>query len=105
MIEGPDDFDVFFDPDDFGETFGYALAAGGGEDVTGIFTSAHTVAAAGEWSGVSTVAPVLTLAESGLPAGAGQGDTVTRQTDAALYRVADIQPDGSGLVRLILERL
>ncbi len=103
-IEDAADLALFFDPDVFGEVVGYVLAAGGGFDVAGIYTDAHTTAAGGEFPGVSTITPVLTLAAASLPAGAGQGDQVSR-ADGSLFRVADIQPDGSGLVRLILERV
>jgi hypothetical protein len=103
MIEDADDLAVFFDPDVFGEVAAYALAGGGGADVAGIYADAQTAAAGGAWPGVSTVTPVFTVAAAALPPGAAQGDQLTR-SGGLLYRVLDIQPDGSGLVRLLLER-
>lgn len=102
-IEGPDEFAVFFDAEVFGETASYARAVGPAVPIAGIFTAAHSAAAPmGDWPGVSTTAPVFTCAAAGLPAGAAAGDTITR--GAAVWTVRDIQPDGTGLARLILER-
>lgn len=104
-IETADDADIFFDVQVFGEVFGWALAAGGGDDVNGIWSDEHTIAAAGDFSGVSTVAPMIKTSPDLLPAGAGVEDTVTREASGFLYRVADIQPDGTGHVAVILERI
>ncbi|MBP7001715.1 hypothetical protein [Amaricoccus sp.] len=103
-IEDADDFAVFFDPDGFGSLGSYALAAGSpAVEVGGIFTAAHAVAAPlGDWPGVSTSTPVFTCRAAMLPAGAGDGDTLT--LGATAWTVRSIQPDGTGLARLILER-
>lgn len=103
-IEGDGDFDVFFDPADFGSTGTYA---GGSPPATvalaGIFANAHAVAAPlGDWQGVSTSAPLFTCRASVLPAGARDGDTLT--LGGTVWTVRDVQPDGTGLARLILER-
>nr|WP_125459063.1 hypothetical protein [Oceanicella actignis] len=71
-------------------------------DLAGIFTAAHAAAGAGDWPGASTVQPVLTVAAADVPDGAGQGDKV--DISGAQWRAADLQPDGTGLVRVILER-
>lgn len=105
-IEGAAEMAVFFDPDVFGEMVGYVLAgagAGRGFDVEAIFTAPHRTVAEGAFGGVSTIAPEMVTAAANLPAGAGQGDEVSR-ANGNLYRVADLQPDGAGLVRVILER-
>ena len=71
--------------------------------ITGIFTNAHAVAAPlGDWPGVSTSTPLFTCRAAALPAGAGDGDTLTLGGTA--WTVRGIQPDGTGLARLILER-
>lgn len=103
-VEEPGDADIFFDPEVFGETFGYVLAAGGGDDVDGIWQDPHTVAAAGEFGGVSTTAPMFTTDIASLPVGYGPGDQVSR-SNGNLYRVTDTQPDGAGHIAVILEKV
>lgn len=98
------DWSVFFDPGDWGRSATYV---GGAPVVTralpGILRAAHEEAAPADgWPGVSTVAPVYSCRAADLPPGAGAGDGFT--LDGATYEVRDIQPDGTGLARLILER-
>lgn len=105
MIEDADDMAVFFDAEAFGEFAGYVLAdESDTADIEGIYQDAHAIAAPGDFAGVSTTAPTFTTAQIYLPAGAGKGDMLSRPT-GELFTVEDIQPDGTGLVRLILERL
>jgi hypothetical protein len=104
VIEDAGDFEVFFDAEVFGEAASYT---GGSPPatvaITGIFTNAHAVAAPlGDWPGVSTLAPLFTCRAAAQPAGAGEGDTLTLGGTA--WTVRGIQPDGTGLARLILER-
>ena len=103
-IEGDGDFAVFFDPDAFGSA-GIYRVGGIGEPTAlgGIFSAANSITAQmGEWPGVSTSAPLFTCRASALPAGAGDGDHLT--LGATAWTVRSIQPDGTGLARLILER-
>lgn len=102
MIESADDLSILFDPADFGSPVTYRPAGGGVFEIVGIFTAAHTVAAGGDFPGVSTLSPVLTLSDSALPVGATQGDQLT--VKGADYSVRDIQPDGTGLSRIVLEK-
>lgn len=103
MIESDDDLAAFFDPADFGTAATYRRGAGEAVPFVGVFVAAHrAVVASGDWPGVSTVGPVMTAPLSALPAGAQQGDAVT--VGATVYRVRDVQPDGTGLARLILEK-
>lgn len=102
MIWGPEEWDIVLGLDDFAAAGAWALAVGGAPGpVRGIFTRDHLVAAGGDFPGVSTTAPAFAMPEAELPTGAAQGDTLT--IGATVYRVADIQPDGAGLVRVILE--
>ena len=97
MIEGPEDWAVFMDPAAFGEVVSYTPAGAPSRDLPAIFT-----AASAEVAGTSTVAPVLAIGGVlGFAPAAGDAVTV-RGVD---YRVADDQPDGTGLIRLILERV
>lgn len=99
------DWRLFFDTGGAGEMVIYHPADGPDVALAGIFTAAHAVVARGGFDGgVSTVTPVLTLPPvHHLPvADLVAGDEVTCR--AVLYRVADVQPDGSGMIRLILER-
>jgi hypothetical protein len=100
MIGG--DWGVFLDPTDFGTAAIWDTQGGEIVDVEGIFETAREVALSGNSSGVSAILPVLTMASEAIPATAAQGDDMEIQS--VNYRVADIQPDGSGLTRVILER-
>lgn len=100
MIGG--DWDVFLDPDDFAVSAAWETQEGESADVEGIFQDAHEVALAGDTVGASTVMPVLTVATAQVPATASEGDDL--EIGGVNYRVADLQPDGSGLTRIILEK-
>ncbi|TPE52594.1 head-tail joining protein [Amaricoccus solimangrovi] len=101
-IEGEDEFDVFFDPEDFGEVGTYAHD-GAAVALAGIFSAAQAeTAPLGDWPGVSTVAPRFTCRAAALPEGAAAGDTLT--LGGVAWTVRDIEPDGTGLARLIVER-
>ena len=106
LFDEPADWQVFFDtgPGGAAEVVTYHPAAAADVELPALFTAAHAlVAGGGGGVGVSTATPILTIPDAQqwgvVPA---VGDEVTRR--AVLYRVADIQPDGSGLIRLILER-
>lgn len=100
-VEDAADWDVFLDGDVFAAAATWTRPAMAGVTVRGIRAEAHAVAAGGDFPGVSTTAPVFTTAAAELPADAAQGDTLT--IDGAPWRVADLQPDGAGMVRVILE--
>lgn len=101
---GADDWGVFFDPAAFGDVLTYRPAGRAPFAACGIFTAAHAeIARGGFGPGVSGAAPVLTLPpDETLGVTPRPGDLVTvRGGD---WRVADVQRDGSGMARLILER-
>ncbi len=98
-----DDWDVFFDPADFGVTARWETQEGEMVDVDGIFEASREVALSGNTGGVSAILPVFSVALSAVPPSASQGDDL--ELDSVNYLVADIQPDGSGMARIILERI
>lgn len=106
MIETPADWDVFMNPADFGEMVTYQGSGQAPASIPGIFTAAYALIA----QGVASNAPVLVIGEVALPFTPEAGDLITLTRNHADYpagtvlRVADPQPDGSGLIRLILER-
>lgn len=97
-----DDWDVFFDPADFGVTARWVTQLGDMVDIDGIFEAGREVALSGNSGGVSAILPVFTVAESLIPTTAAQADDL--EVNSSNYLVADIQPDGSGMARIILER-
>lgn len=101
---GGDDWGVFFDLAAFGEALIYRPAGRAAFETCGIFTAAHAeVARGGFGPGVSGAAPILTLPpDDAFPVAPSPGDLVTLRGDD--WRVADVQRDGAGMARLILER-
>jgi hypothetical protein len=110
MIEGAAEWAVFTDPDVFGEPVTYTGQAQAPAQITGIFTAARAVVVAGPGPGVATTEPVLSIAASALTFTPAQGDQVTLARShpgfpaGTTLIVADPQPDGSGLIRIILRR-
>jgi hypothetical protein len=102
-IETSADLEILLDPEVFGTRVRYMAEGRPTRAVVGIFTAAHAVLARGEAIGVSSLAPVLTVAAAHFgtdpPA---SGDRL--EAEGTTYVVSDPQPDGSGLIRLVLER-
>lgn len=103
MTLAASDFDTFFDPSDFG-TPAVMTTAGDGQshDLVGIFSAPGSVVLQGDHAGVSTELPVFTIAEITLPAAHARGDRIVLA--AVAYVAMDFQPDGTGLMRLVLEK-
>lgn len=102
MLEDDATRRAFMDPGAFGQAAVYTPAAGQPVALTGIFTAPHATRGENGGLGVSTLEPSLTVFAADLPAQAAQGDAVT--ITAIGYSVRDLEPDGSGLVRIALER-
>lgn len=97
---GDRDAAVFFNPRTFAKVAAFhpAEMSGEGFPLAGIFTKAHA-----EAGGVSMLAPVFTIDRHNVrPRMPERGDRLYIPGEP-VHRVADIQPDGAGLVRLILE--
>ena len=84
------DLDNIMNADEFG-----IAAVVDGDAVTGIFDNNYV-----EIEGVSGTYPVLTCKTSDV-SGAAQGDVVT--VNSTSYRIASVQPDGTGVTQLVLE--
>jgi len=101
-VIGADDWDVFLSSEDFATLAAWETLEGETAELEGIFQDAHEVVLSGDTIGASTVMPALTVATSQLPTTAAEGDDL--EIRGINYRVADLQPDGSGMTRVILER-
>lgn len=97
-----DDAAVFFNPDDFAITGYWDTQVSESCKVVGIFQTQHRAVLGGDFGGVSSAAPVFICAADDVPATASQGDSIEINEQA--FRVSDLQPDGSGLTHIILER-
>lgn len=84
-----DDLTVYYDTDDFAIAATYNAAA-----VNGIFNHAYV-----EVEGVEGERPVFECAEADV-AGIAHGETFT--VNATTYTVVGVQPDGTGVVLIIL---
>ncbi|WP_116134338.1 hypothetical protein [Tropicimonas sp. IMCC34043] len=97
---GTGDVGVFFDPADFGE-IATAILEGLADPVefVGIYSESHALAL-----GVGTTAPVFTIDANPLAGRTPRPGEALTLVDHGAFTVAEAQPDGSGLIRLILER-
>lgn len=93
---------IFVDIDDFGVTGTYVKASGGTSTISGIFDNEYFGADAQAGVVFVSAQPRFLIRSSDLPAGADYGDTVT--ISAIAYKVRVIQPDGTGMTTLILEK-
>ena len=105
-IETAADRAVFLSAAGFGETVSYVQGVASPFSFVAIFDAAHFVVTGGDAS-VSSVAPVLTCrADDFVATAAGKpqrGDTAT--VAGGSYRVTEVQPDGTGMLQLIMEKL
>jgi hypothetical protein len=96
MVE---DTSVFFSTAEFADT-----ATLNGVGVTGIFDNGYEHGGAG-LSGMSSSQPAFTLPASSVPAGlVGKAFVVLTGIGVGNYQVVESQPDGTGMVVLLLER-
>lgn len=101
---GAGDWATFFG-DDFAEAVTLIAPNGPRVDIRGIFTAAGSTVAVDDFGGgVSTVLPTLAAPASALP------DWLTPDRDEVVaggnrYTLRKVVPDGTGLSRLILERV
>lgn len=86
-----EDLTAFFQPGDFATTVTW-----NGATVNGIFDAAYVEPLTSE-----SIGPQLMCAQADVD-GVAHGDTVL--VDAVTYKVVNVQPDGTGVVTLRLER-
>lgn len=93
--------DVFRDT--FGERVLYQPALGGDSYVDAVWIESSVVAGDEYSAGVQTTRPEMHIASADVPS-AAEGDTLVRA--GVSWRVAaPPQPDGHGMVRLVVERV
>jgi hypothetical protein len=78
----------------------YAHSAGPVVALTAVFDEAHVVQDVEGDRGVSTTRPVLTVRRADLSLAPRPGDTLS--VDGRSWRVAEVQPDGGGMSKLLL---
>lgn len=94
---------AFLSVDDFGVTATYTPAAGGASSsVTGIFDAAHLSVDLGAAVPVSSTNPVFHCRSADLSDGGTENDTLV--INGATYKVRDVQPDGTGMTMLELQK-
>jgi len=111
MVESPDDFAAFMNPEDFG-----VFASCEGQRFTGIFDTFHDQQRPGGTSnstmgsfmvGAADMSLTVYQFTTGWPLAAGVGVektlTVEDGSDAGNYRIKDIEREG-GMVRLMLNK-
>lgn len=69
--------------------------------VVGLFHAAHAALEIVQDAPVSTVRPVLTVREADVPQRPAEGDRV--MAAGRVYRIVDAQPDGLGMITLVLQ--
>lgn len=97
------DWDVFFDPNDFGDVAVWQTDTEVVEDIGGIYEAEQRPVLSDDTIGVSAVPVTFTLAESVVPASWAHGDDF-EVIGKGNFKVTDVQPDGSGMARVTLER-
>ena len=93
-------FSEFYNTDDFAVNATYTPQGGSASTITGIFDEEYQLIDAGS-VGVSGSTPVFECASSSVPA-AAPGDTLV--VNAVTFLVVEVQPDGTGVTVLILEK-
>jgi len=87
---------------DFGTIASYTLSAGGNYSILGIFDNEYFEAEANTNVGFVSTQPRFVCTTASLPATAGYNDTAVINT--ITYKVRVVQPDGTGMTTLILEK-
>lgn len=101
-VEGPAEQAVFFDPEDFGSSATWTVAATPFE-VDGIYNDPHLEVAELDTLGVSSTGPEFVCALAAVPAGAAQGDPIV--IAGINFEVIDIRRSGNGLARVDLRQV
>ncbi len=94
------DMDILFRPEDFGEEVVYTPSGGAAVTIYAHFDQAYEAVDSGSQAVVMSTQPKLTVPTSWLPDAADQDDLV--RVRGRNYRVVELQPDGAGLVDVLL---
>lgn len=86
---------------DFGQSATYT-ASGGSATITGIFDALYYDAAPGGEVVFASNQPRFVCRSADLPATASQDDTLV--TGSVTYKVRNLEPDGTGITILVLEK-
>ena len=100
--EGATERAVFFDTDDFATASSYTPSGGSASTDNGIFD--NEIIEVDPLSGVGVVSapPRFICAPADLPGAAASGDAIS--IDSTAYTVRVIQPEGTGVTTLVLEK-
>lgn len=88
---------------DFGTTATYTKASGGASSVKGIFDNEFYAADTGAGVAFVSAQPRFMVRSADMPTGADYGDGIA--IDGISYTVRTIQPDGTGMTTLLLEKV
>ena len=101
-IEGATERAVFFDTDDFATASSYTPTGGSASTVNGIFDNEFFEVDPLSGVGVVSAQPRFICATADLPSGTASGDALSIGSTAHTVRV--IQPEGTGVTTLVLEK-
>jgi hypothetical protein len=94
---------AFLNSDEFGVDASYTPLAGGGPTaIKAIFDAAAQALEIGLEVAIQSTAPQVWVRTSDLASGGRQGDTFV--IDGTTYKAVDVQPDGTGMTRVMLEK-
>ena len=96
-----EDFSIFFDTNGFGEEFTYNPNVGSSLTLVGIFDAGFYAAPGGEVA-VASSQPQIQYETAKIPDAPIYGETVTYK--GRDYTIVGIEPDGTGVTTLILEK-
>ena len=101
-VESASDRSYMLNVSDFGTTATYTLVAGGSSSIIGIFDNEFFEADPQGNVAYASAQPRFLVQTSTLPSGADYGDSVV--INSTTYKVRIIQPDGTGMTTLVLEK-
>lgn len=101
-VESLTDRAIFFSPNDFGVAVSYTRSGGSTTTINGIFDNEYLGQEAGAGVVFAVTQPRLMVREADLPAGADEGDTIV--ISGVTYTLRVIEPDGTGVTSLVLEK-
>ena len=93
---------MFFDTDDFATASSYTPSGGSASTINGIFDNEFFEVDPPSGVGVVSAQPRFICTTADLPSGAAAGDAI--MVGSAAYTVRVIQPEGTGVTTLDLEK-